>query len=202
MHLALPYSHEELGMTRKVSTHIFTTTLATRPQCEATSCIDAAIQDDWKGIREVGEQMALKKYEDLVRKYHLVRFDFFLKMFWEQRRIESYKTLNFSFQKVADGKTLLNDGKFYYQRSRVKKLHELGATVYLCSGRRPNGVFHKKAVIADRRWMFSGGANLTHSARHANSEFLMKLTGKGVMDALASLEQERLKARLWDGRFA
>ena len=101
-----------------------------------------------------------------------------------------------------DGKTLLNDDKFYYQRSRVKKLHELGATVYLCSGRKPNGVFHKKAVIADRRWMFSGGANLTHSARHANSEFLMKLTGKGVMDALASLEQERLKARLWNGCFS
>ena len=101
-----------------------------------------------------------------------------------------------------DGKTLLNDDKFYYQRSRVKKLHELGATVYLCSGRKPKGVFHKKSVIADRRWMFSGGANSTHSARHANSEFLMKLIGKGVMDALASLEQERLKARLWDGRFA
>ena len=101
-----------------------------------------------------------------------------------------------------DGKTLLNDGKFYYQRSRVKKLHELGATVYLCSGRKPNGVFHKKAVIADRRWMFGGGANLTRSAGHANSEFLFKLTGQGVMDARASLEQERLTARLWNVRFA
>ena len=123
-------------------------------------------------------------------------------MFWEQRSIESYKALNFSFLKVADGKTLLNDGKFYYQRSRVKKLHELGAAVYLSSGRRPNGVFHKKAVIADRRWMFGGGANLTRSAGHANSEFLFKLTGQGVMDALASLEQERLTARLWNGSFA
>ena len=101
-----------------------------------------------------------------------------------------------------DGKTLLNDDKFYYQRSRVKKLHELGATVYLCSGRKPKGVFHKKAVIADRRWMFSGGANLTRSARHANSEFVFKLTGQGVMDALASLERERLTARLWNGSFA
>ena len=77
MHLALPRSHEELGVTREASTHIFTTTLATRPQCEATSCTDAAIQDDWKGIREVGEHLALKKYEDLVRKYHLVRFGIF-----------------------------------------------------------------------------------------------------------------------------
>ena len=101
-----------------------------------------------------------------------------------------------------DGKTLLNDGKFYYQRSRVKKLHGLGATVYLCSGRKPKGVFHKKAVIADRRWMFGGGANLTRSAGHANSEFLFKLTGQGVMDARASLEQERLTARLWNVRFA
>ena len=100
-----------------------------------------------------------------------------------------------------DGKTLLKEEKYYYQRSRVKKLHELGATVYLCSGRKPNGVFHKKAVIADRRWMFTGGANLTHSARHANSEFLFKLTGAGVMDALRSLEQERVKAHLWNGSF-
>ena len=77
MHLALPRSHEELGVTREASTHIFTTTLATRPQCEATSCTDAAIQDDWKGIREVGEHLALKRCEDLVRKFHLVRFDVF-----------------------------------------------------------------------------------------------------------------------------
>ena len=87
VHLALPRSHEELGVTREASTHIFTTTLATRPQCEATSCTDAAIQDDWKGIREVGEHLALKKYEDLVRKYHLVRFDIFYveKQFVDER---------------------------------------------------------------------------------------------------------------------
>ena len=91
-------------------THIFTTTLATRPQCEATSCTDAAIQDDWKGIREVGEHLALKKYEDLVRKYHLVRFGiFFLEKIWVQRRIESYKKLNFSFQKVVSRKCTLTD---------------------------------------------------------------------------------------------
>ena len=58
----------------EVFTHICVTTLATRTQCETTSCIDAAIQDDWKGIRELGEHLALKKCEDLVHKYHLVRF--------------------------------------------------------------------------------------------------------------------------------
>ena len=58
-------------------THISAIALATRPQRKTTSIATAAIQDDWKGIREVAEHLALKKYEDLVRKYHLVRFEVF-----------------------------------------------------------------------------------------------------------------------------
>ena len=93
-------------MTRgSVYTHISAIALATRPQCETTSIATAAIQDDWKGIREVAEHLALKKYEDMVRKYHLVRFDVLfslcVKKGCELRRIRFGLKLKFSFQKVV-----------------------------------------------------------------------------------------------------
>ena len=59
-------------------THISAIALATRPQCEATSIANVATHDSWKSFREVAEHLALKKYEDMVRKYHLVSFEIFV----------------------------------------------------------------------------------------------------------------------------
>ena len=69
-----------VGHLASVYTYISAIVLATRPQCEATLIATAAIQDDWKSIREVAEHLSLKKYEDMVRKYHLVRFEVFVSL--------------------------------------------------------------------------------------------------------------------------
>ena len=59
-------------------THISAIALATKPQRKTISIATAATKDNWRGIREVAEHLALKKYEDMVRKYHLVSFEIFV----------------------------------------------------------------------------------------------------------------------------
>ena len=81
-----------------------------------------------------------------------------------------------------------------YQQKRLTDLKKAGAQVFLCHGRTPQGVWHKKAAIIDRRYKFAGGLNFTFAARAHNEESLLFLVGPGVSKTLASLWDARARA--------
>ena len=84
------------------------------------------------------------------------------------------------------------------QKRRVKELQEAGATVFLCKGGGGQGAFHSKALVLDRRFLFTGGANLTQNSRR-NSELNFRITGPAVADVIAELSRQRGRQKQWDG---
>ena len=50
----------------------------------------------------------------------------------------------------------------YYQKSRLTALRDAGARMLLCTGDKAGGIWHKKAVVVDRRYLYSGAANITN----------------------------------------
>ena len=87
--------------------------------------------------------------------------------------------------------------KAYFQNSRLSELRRLGAEVFLCEGKAPDGCWHVKAAVLNRRTSFSGGANFTKSARQKNSELVYKMTGTPVQKALSKLQDARSCYPLW-----
>ena len=55
--------------------------------------------------------------------------------------------------------------KLYYQRSRLLALRDKGATIWVCKGEGRNGAYHRKALIVNRRYMYTGGANFTQKSK-------------------------------------
>ena len=84
------------------------------------------------------------------------------------------------------------------QKRRVKELKEAGATVFLCKGGGGQGNFHSKALVLDRRFLFTGGANFTQNSRR-NSELNFRITGPAVAQVLAELSRQRGRQKQWDG---
>ena len=60
----------------------------------------------------------------------------------------------------------------YFQHSRLSQLRKLGAEVFLCEGKTPDGCWHVKAAVLNRRTLYSGGSNFTKSGREKNSELV------------------------------
>ena len=85
------------------------------------------------------------------------------------------------------------------QKRRVKELQEAGATVFLCKGGGGDGAFHSKALVLDRRFLFTGGANFTQNSRR-NSELSFRMTGPVVAQVLAELSRQRGRQKPWDGK--
>ena len=103
---------------------------------------------------------------------------------------------NFKLRLYLD-KTSFDEGSARFQHSRVTRLQALGAEVRLCKGVGPNGVWHKKGVVFDRRYLFVGSSNFTYNARHHNAELCFKLTGTAVQDVLQDFQNARAQFRLW-----
>ena len=87
----------------------------------------------------------------------------------------------------------------HFQLGRLKKLRDLGAEVYLCLGDKSDGVFHQKAAVSNKRFLWSGNGNFTAASRHKHDELLFKLAGLNVQKVLARLAQARARGKLWNG---
>ena len=95
----------------------------------------------------------------------------------------------------------------YYQRSRVKALHSAGlrsqngntCEVFLCRGETTDGSYHRKGLVADRRYFYSGSGNFTNWSRTRNGEWLYYFRGPLVNQTLEELAEHRQQGRLWDG---
>ncbi len=103
----------------------------------------------------------------------------------------------------ADVVVLVDHGAYveracYRMRARLEELRRAGARVYLCRGDPPLGAFHMKAVVLDRRWLFTGSANLT-SKSSSNVELCLRICGPPVGEVLTTLEEVRGRGQLWDG---
>ena len=81
---------------------------------------------------------------------------------------------------------------------RLDELRAAGAKVYMCKGRAGRGSYHCKAVVIDRRHMYTGNANLTYQSMD-NEEFVFRVTGPPVKQVLERLSEHRLKSKLWNG---
>jgi hypothetical protein len=104
-------------------------------------------------------------------------------------------TLNILIDKgVLDGNTP------WYQRSRLTALVDAGATVHVCTGQPPKGIYHRKAVIVDKRYMYTGGANFTYqSDEGGNKEVIYRMTGQPGLDVLSILHDDvRTAVRKWE----
>ena len=84
------------------------------------------------------------------------------------------------------------------QRPRLELLRRAAGDVYLCRGTPPLGRFHMKAVIIDRRTVFTGSANITEKSQE-NTELTLRMTGPPAMDILRDVEAARLRGQLWGG---
>ena len=85
-----------------------------------------------------------------------------------------------------------------YQKSRVKELWQAGAQVFLCKGPGPQGSFHAKAVVVDRRYLYTGSPNFTYKS-HNNEELCWRMTGPVVGQVLQKLVLHSQKRKPWDG---
>ena len=83
-----------------------------------------------------------------------------------------------------------------HQRPRLMELRDLGAAVYLCQGGECKALFgqnsylgnyHVKALILDRRVMYTGSSNMTLSSRK-NIELMFRMTGPPVHAVLQGLQ--------------
>ena len=61
------------------------------------------------------------------------------------------------------------------------------------------GSYHRKALVADRRYLYTGGANLT-SKSCDNKELCYRITGPVVGQVLEKLQQDAKDGRQWDGK--
>ena len=78
----------------------------------------------------------------------------------------------------------------------MKALRDAGAAVFLCKGLRGQGSFHNKAVVVDRRYLYSGGANITYKS-HSNDETVYRITGPVVLQILGRLAIKRETGKPW-----
>jgi phosphatidylserine/phosphatidylglycerophosphate/cardiolipin synthase-like enzyme len=88
----------------------------------------------------------------------------------------------------------------WYQRSRLSVLVNAGATVHVCTGQPPKGIYHRKAVVVDKRYLYTGGANMTYqSDEGGNKELVFRITGQPVLDVLSILDADvRTALRKWE----
>ena len=77
----------------------------------------------------------------------------------------------------------------FHQRARLAELHQNGGKVFLCRGAMRKGPYHRKALVADRRYLYTGGANLTSKSRE-NKELCWRMTGPVVGEFLKILKQD------------
>ena len=87
----------------------------------------------------------------------------------------------------------------FHQRARLAELHQNGGKVFLCRGEMRKGSYHRKALVADRRYLYTGGANLTSKSRE-NKELCWRMTGPVVGELLKILKQDAEQGRQWDGK--
>lgn len=84
------------------------------------------------------------------------------------------------------------------QKCRVRQLLAAGATVLLCKGYGPQGSFHCKGIVVDRKYLYIGSANATFKSQ-SNEEFCFRITGAPVTQILERLSLHVKKGKLWDG---
>ena len=70
------------------------------------------------------------------------------------------------------------------QRSRVSKLQEAGAIVFLCKTGK-SGSYHSKALVLDRRVLYTASANFTGKSKR-NRETVFRMIGP-VVDQRAAV---------------
>ena len=92
---------------------------------------------------------------------------------------------------------MLGGGTPQSQRKRVKDLSDEGATVYVCKTGR-QGSYHCKALVVDRRVLYTGSANFTGKSRR-NRETVFRMTGPVVDQMLRQLAEDRRTWKTWDG---
>ena len=72
------------------------------------------------------------------------------------------------------------------QKRCLRELEAAGAAVYICKGLRGLGSFHWKAMIVDRRYMYTGSANFSKKSLD-NEELCFRMTGPVVTKVLTKL---------------
>ena len=88
------------------------------------------------------------------------------------------------------------------QRTRLAELKAAGkgrCKVYLCKGKRGKGSYHCKALVIDRRYLYTGGMNFT-SKSEDNEELVYRHTGPLVLQVAERMAFHRVKGKLWDGK--
>jgi phosphatidylserine/phosphatidylglycerophosphate/cardiolipin synthase-like enzyme len=85
------------------------------------------------------------------------------------------------------------------QKTCLNGLRSAGAHIYLGKGPGRQGAFHSKAVVVDRRYLYSGGANITANSRN-NEELCYRMVGPVVHQVLSRCAVYRQRFELWDGR--
>ena len=68
----------------------------------------------------------------------------------------------------------------------------------MCRGVGRQGAYHGKAVVVDRRVLYTGNANITGKSVR-NEEFCFKMVGPVVLQVLERLALHRHKYPLWNG---
>ena len=90
----------------------------------------------------------------------------------------------------------------WHQRPRLAALRAAGAKILMCRGKGPKSSYHKKALVIDKRIMYTGGANFTYQSDDGgNGELTFRMTGQPVLDTLAILDRdERAAICEWGGK--
>lgn len=85
-----------------------------------------------------------------------------------------------------------------YQKPRVRELQQAGASIYVCKGPKAQGAYHCKALVADRRYLYTGNANFTYKSS-SNEELVFRMTGPVVQQVLEKLFVHRQSGKIWTG---
>ena len=111
------------------------------------------------------------------------------------RRLRGHPPVSVTLLVDAEG---LQQGTSRHQRSRLRALRDAGAAVYLCRGQGRRGRLHFKALVVDRRKVYTGSSNLTDKSVE-NDELHLQLVGEPVLSIIAQLLRAQSRGTLWNG---
>ena len=81
---------------------------------------------------------------------------------------------------------------------QVAPPRRFGLDSFLCAGKKPQGSFHWKVAVVDRRYLYSSRSNFTY-ASPGNEELCFRISGPMVGQVLERLSSQRLQRKPWDG---
>ena len=82
---------------------------------------------------------------------------------------------------------------------RLILLRHMGLSLTRVDARRRKGPYHRKALIVNRRYAYTGGVNFAQTSK-SKKEMRFRTSDSAANDVVKLLARDQGEGRVWDGR--